>query len=931
MKRWKDLNIESSGTGISEPLSRQINLLGGLLGQAVRQQISENTYANIESLRSLCKTAYQSKTFKKRNQAQDQIASLSLAEITELLRSYLVYFHLINSAEQHEIIRINKERAQKATINHPRSESIAEAIYALKQQNFSLNDVLAVLGKLDIQPTLTAHPTEARRRSILFKQQHISRLLKTVDANYLTDREAEKQVTEVFQQICQLLATDDVRPSKLTVEDEVQQGLYFLTSSIWDTIPVIYDDIENALSQQYGDNEVKNCELPIILRYRSWIGSDQDGNPFVVPSVTRDMLKTNRLAVLKLYFTELHKLRRALSVSSKLFRTPSSLKKSLKTEAVNSQLRKKALRIYRHEPFRLKVSYMMKKVSLLIEAEETTTDATIVYTAENLLTDLKLIKTALKESGLHILAEMENICHLECRLRTFGFSMVASDIRQHSNVHAHAVAELLKLGGVEENYLNLSESDKLNLLTEELQNPRPLSANWETLSDDSRKVVETFKIIKETLQKDERAIGCYIISMTHDVSDMLEVMLLEKETGLWQLTNGKVKTQLDVVPLLETIEDLTNAKPLLEKLFTSSIYKLQLTARNNFQEIMLGYSDSNKDGGYLMSNWALHCAQRELADVCQRYNIDYRLFHGRGGSVGRGGGRTNQAILGLPTESYTGRIRFTEQGEIITFRYKLAGSAHRHLEQIVNAMLRCAVSDKRQKKIMVNPQNEALVDKIANASMSIYQALISEEKFWQTYLDITPIEHISRLPIASRPVSRKSAKTVDFHGLRAIPWVFSWTQTRYNVPGWFGIGEALQSAIDRDDDVLRQLQIIYLSWPFFKTVIDNAQLELRRTHLEIARYYSLNETYGFHNTIKSDFDKAVTSICAITGQKEILDNSEMLKKSIDIRNPYTDVLNFLQLELLGRWKNKTDDDETELRHALFLSINGIAAAMQSTG
>jgi phosphoenolpyruvate carboxylase len=348
---------------------------------------------------------------------------------------------------------------------------------------------------------------------------------------------------------------------------------------------------------------------------------------------------------------------------------------------------------------------------------------------------------------------------------------------------------------------------------------------------------------------------------------------------------------------------------------------------------MLGYSDSNKDGGYWMANWSLYQAQQAAAEVCRRRRIDFRLFHGRGGTVGRGGGRANQAILAMPAASHNGRIRFTEQGEVITFRYSSSALAHRHLEQIVHAMLisRAGPSTRTPSPASLPPKYRILMAELAQRSMQAYQRLIRDSQFWPWYIAITPIEHISRLPIASRPISRQAAHEVDFEGLRAIPWVFAWTQTRYNFPGWFGVGSALSAVLAGREDALQKLQRIYQEWPFFRTVVDNAQLEMARAHLPIARFYALAHNGDFHERIMDDFQRATQAICAITGQTEILDNWQVLKKSIAQRNPYTDVLNLLQVELLQRWRYPSTEDREGLRHALFLSINGIAAAMQSTG
>ena len=933
MKRRKGLDVQAEGTGISAPLSKHVNLLGALLGEAIRSQMGEEIFGRVEQLRTWCKSAYQEGKTALRDRAFEEIRKLSTEEILRLLRAYTAFFHLVNNAEKREIIRINRERERRSDSTHPRTESIAEAVYRLKQDGFTYRQVLTFLEKLDIQPTLTAHPTEARRRSILYKQQTVAALLAQLRSEDLSEDEREETLEQIYQQIYLLLATDEVRSERLRVSDEVQQGLHFFTTTIWETIPRIYRDLQRALSASYG----RSPELPVFFRYRSWIGSDQDGNPFVTPDVTRDTFRQHRAAVLRRHIEALQDLHREMSISARLVEVPAALRRTIEADAQIIPMPDEILNSYRYEPFRIKIRYMLAKLLRLQAEAEAVSEAerknlkSIDYTAADFVAELELLRDCLLESGLRDLAENERLGLLILRARTFGFHLAASDIRQHSNMHAKVVAELLQAAGVSAGYADLDEAQRVKLLEKELHNPRPLVRDWQHLSPDTRYIMGTFQLIREIFHRDRPAFGSYVISMTHDVSDMLEVLLLAKESGLWRLDEaGQVHSELDVVPLLETIEDLSGARALLDAIFRHPLYRRHLKARGRFQEIMLGYSDSNKDGGYWMANWALYRAQSDLAEICRAHKIDFRLFHGRGGTVGRGGGRANQAILGLPPKSYSGRIRFTEQGEVITFRYASSDIAHRHLEQIVNAMLTAAGRQATLEEAPLSEASRVLMDRIAGSAMRQYQTFIHDPKFWKIYTKITPIEHISRLPIASRPVSRKSAREVDFEGLRAIPWVFAWTQTRYNLPGWYGIGTALGEAA-AEAEALALMRQLYREWPFFRTVVDNAQLEMKRAHLPIARYYDQLSKQHFHERIASDFKQAETAICRITGQEKILDNARVLQKSIDLRNPYTDVLNLLQVELLKRWQGAAKKDQDLLRHALFLSINGVAAAMQSTG
>ena len=483
----------------------------------------------------------------------------------------------------------------------------------------------------------------------------------------------------------------------------------------------------------------------------------------------------------------------------------------------------------------------------------------------------------------------------------------------------------------------MDEEKRLEILSAELMNPRPLLHRDAKVSENTQTLLDTFEVIRQAVQQDPNSIQSYIISMTHEISDMLEVLLLAKEVGIWINKNGHTISPIDIVPLFETIDDLERGSELLEKLFANPVYKIQLNARNNFQEIMLGYSDSNKDGGYWMANWALHKAQRTLSETCRKNDISFRLFHGRGGTVGRGGGRANQAISAMPSSCHNGKIRFTEQGEVITFRYALPAIAHRHLEQIMNAMiLSTAKADKKRKNTAISPTVESagLMEEIARESMDKYRSLIDHPDFWNWYSTVTPIRHISNLHIASRPVSRAKGNELNMEAMRAIPWNFAWTQTRYNVPGWYGIGQALSKKTNQPE-ILKKLHELYNEWPFFQAVLNNAQREMARSELPIAQQYVnglyKKERYNFDKTIRDDFEQAKKAILAITGFKQLLDNSPVIQKSIRLRNPYTDVLNLIQMELLAQWNEVGPEEGKEIERGILLSLNGLAAAMQSTG
>jgi phosphoenolpyruvate carboxylase len=944
------LVVEAEGSGISAPLSRHVNLLGALLGRSVRERYGDATFDLVERLRALCRDDGNADAASRHDEAARLIAEQPLDTLVALLRAFTTFFHLVNKAEQLEILRINRERARSADAGHPRGESVADAVHALHAEGRSLDEVLALVRRLDVQPTLTAHPTEARRRSILFHQQHLADLLDQIRSADAVPAETDALVREIENRIRLLLATDEIRTGDVTVEDEVRHGLYFVATSIWETVPRIHADLRRALDTYYGDalddtlppsqqggegGRGRGLDLPPFLKYRSWIGGDRDGNPRVTAEVTAWTLRTHRDDALQLYRRALDDLRLVLSVSDRQVRSGGDafeeLRASVEADRALVDLDERRWRQNAHEPVRLKLMLMQAKLDHLIAGDA------LDYGAADFRADLDVVTAGLRAAGLGALAEDGPLADLRVQAAAFGFHLAALDVRQHSRVHEAAVAELLRLGGVADDYAALDEDGRLDVLTAELKNPRPLVPQGAPLSEDARRVLDVLAVVRDALGREPESIGSYIISMTDAVSDVLEVLLLLKEAGLWRRErDGTVACPLDVVPLFETIADLDRAEGLLDKMFSHPVYVRQLVARGRMQEVMLGYSDSNKDGGYWMANWALHKAQGAIARVCHRYGLELRFFHGRGGTVGRGGGRAGQAIRAMPPEAQSGRIRFTEQGEVISFRYALPGIARRHLEQVVHAQLTAlAHVPPADDPVFQGPTRDearALMQRVADASMEAYRALIDDPKFWPWYLEATPIEHIAGLPMASRPISRKAASEVDFEGLRAIPWVFAWTQPRYTVPGWYGLGTALAAAL-RDGEHVERLRRMHAEWPFFQAVVGNALREMARARFPIAERYAALADGRQHERIAAEFERAERALLQIAEQDALLAHSPVIAKSIRLRNPYTDVLNLVQIELMQRWRGGGDEgEETEaLREALFVSLNGVAAAMQSTG
>ncbi len=890
---------------MSSELDRDIQLLYVILGEVLERLGPPGHTALCERLLEQCHEGEQDGF----RAAREEIAGLGLEDIRALVKTLSLRFHLRNQAEKVAIVRANRRRQRKATVDRPRAESIAEAVFSLKSRGLSRDALLGIIERIDIEPTLTAHPTESRRRTLLHKQRDIAERLFALSER--PDDVSVRRRTEdaIRQSVLLLYGTDEVRAERLSVLDEIKGSLHFLTTSIWSAVPRIQRDVDAAVAQYYGGRS----ETGPMVRYRTWIGGDRDGNPLVTPQMTRDTLLLHRRAVIELYQAKVAELIDLLSLSDRRIAVPQALSESVQPDRLGRDVPEESIKRFRHEPFRLKLMQMQARLAAAEEDDG-------AYDPGAFERDLRLLADSLRRINLVEIVTSSGLGDLLTQAQVFGFHLAALDIRQHSSIHEQVVDELLARAGICSEYQALSEAEKEDVLTRALERSTVDSPRPEELSELSRQALEVLKIVRGAYRRDPRAVGGYVISMAHAVSDLLEVLWLMRVTDC---------ATLDVVPLFETIDDLARAPELLEGMFANRVYRAHVSSRGSFQEIMLGYSDSNKDGGYLMAGWLLHKAQSRLARVCRSCGVSFRFFHGRGGTVGRGGGRSNRAILATPPDSRSGRIRMTEQGEVISFRYALPDIAHRHLEQLASAMM-LAESEASDSEAPYSESDERLMARLGQRAMAVYRELIHDPLFWSWYTEVSPIAHISGLPIASRPVSRDSG-AVHFDNLRAIPWVFAWTQMRFNVPGWYGTGTALGEALDESEETRELLRRWYREWAYFRTLIDNAQQEMARARLCIARCYDELGGVSLYERIAAEYERAGRAILDITGQRELLDNNPVIQRSIEERNGPTDVLNLLQIELLRRYRTADEAGRGALRPALFASINGIAAAMQSTG
>ena len=923
-------------TDSQDRLRYWVRTLGNLLGETIVEQEGDATFELEEELRALAKSWRAGD-----EQAHDHITNL-VSELVEdppralaMLKAFSTYFQLVNLAEENQRVHILRQRAVVAAEQGiPVTETIAHAVRRLQAEGTSADEMRELVRELLIIPVFTAHPTEAKRRTVLFKLKKMAEILRDLDRTDLLPTERAEQEELLRENIVLLWQSDEMRDRPPTVMDEVRHGLYFFETTLFPLLPQIYKEMEKALAESYPDEVF---EVPIFLRYGSWVGGDRDGNPYVNMSITEEALRTHKDVVLEMYKREVEALYNHLTSGISRSGFSSEFLESVQRDLMlvpNSE--REVLDRFEQEPYREKLIMMFRRLEATrVENQqswkERKQNARAYASVDEFLADLHLIRESLIENKGERMARGQ-VSTLIRQVEVFGFHLATLDVRQHSGRHRSAMAEVLARYGVATHYEKMSEAERVALLSREILNPRPLTARLD-FSDETNETVGLFRLIRQA--RDVIGTACiqtYIISMTTEVSNMLEVLLFARDAGLMG--------QLNVVPLFETIEDLRAAPQIMSKLFQNAAYHQHLTLHDNRQQIMIGYSDSNKDGGYLIANWMLFEAQRGLAKVCDQFDVKLLLFHGRGGTVGRGGGPANRAILAQPPESVRGRIKLTEQGEVISGRYSNADIAHRHLEQLISAVM---LTSGRRPHLEQEAGWAKVMGQLAEDAYHKYRQLIENPPFLKYFHETTPLDHISQLNIGSRPTRRKSSSPA-IEDLRAIPWVFSWTQSRVNLPSWYGVGTALTDWVTagnadahvEDATRLAQLTEMYQNWPFFRTVLDNVQMGLLKGDMAIASLYAeltddATRTEVFADLL-AEYERTKRMVLAVTGYAELLENESWLQRSIKLRNPYVDPMNYIQVAALKQLREQPEPPVGDaLRAAVLSSMNGVAAGLQNTG
>jgi phosphoenolpyruvate carboxylase len=911
------------GREATEPMREDIRLLGTILGDTVREQNGEQVFDLVERARVESFRVRRSEI--DRTELAEMFDGIDIHQAIPVIRAFTHFALLANVAE--DIHRERRRSVHLAAGEPPQDSSLAATYLKLDAAGLDSATVADALTGALVSPVITAHPTETRRRTVFDTQHRITELMRLRLHGHSRTEDGRDIDVELRRHILTLWQTALIRLSRLKIQDEIETGLRYYQAAFFDVIPQVNAEVRTALQARWPD---ANLLMEPMLRPGSWIGGDRDGNPNVTADVVR--LATGRASytALEHYFAEIAELEQELSMSARLVKVSDEL----------AELADKC-----HEPARADEPY--RRALRVIHARLTATAAEILdsqpeheldlgleryLTPAELLADLDVVDQSLRANGSAVLAD-DRLARLREAVHVFGFHLSGLDLRQNSDVHEEVVAELLAWAGVHPDYRSLPEPERVELLAAELATRRPLIKDDAELSELARKELAIVAAAARAVDVfGPKAIPNYIISMCQSVSDMFEAAILLKEVGLLDASCPEAYSPVGVVPLFETIDDLQSGSSILEEALDLPIYRAIVSARGDSQEVMLGYSDSNKDGGYLAANWALYRAELDLVESARKTGIRLRLFHGRGGTVGRGGGPSYDAILAQPPGAVNGSLRITEQGEVIAAKYAEPRIAHRNLETLLAATLEATLLDVEGLGDAAGPAYEVL-DELAARAQQAYAGLVHETPGFVEYFKAsTPVSEIGALNIGSRPTSRKP--TTSISDLRAIPWVLAWSQSRVMLPGWYGTGTAFEEWINEGDGRLEVLQDLYRRWPFFRGVLSNMAQVLSKSDMGLAaRYSELVEDEALRqrvfDKILDEHERTIRMHKLITGQDDLLADNPSLARSVFNRFPYLEPLNHLQVELLRRYRSG-DDDEL-VQRGILLTMSGLATALRNSG
>lgn len=922
------MQVHINKTNLREQLRDNIRYLGKILGETILEKDGPETLDLIEGIRKFSIDSHRKNSNRKNSHLSKILDQLTPDQTISVIRAFSYFKHLVNIAEDlfaEQTAIINEDTPAPGMISHSLLKISDNELPFYQIDNFFDNAL--------ISPVLTAHPTEVQRKSILDTERAIANLLSR-RSSIFSKKDLQKNDYLIRSHVSALWQTRMLRFSKLTVSNEIDNALSFYDKTFLEVIPEVLQDLEMAIADQFS---LENYDLPHFFQMGSWIGGDRDGNPFVNAETLSVAIHKQSKKIVSHYLFEINELASELSISTRLVNVTPELKAlglSFHQDLVHRQ----------DESYRLALNVIHGRLSATNKknfgkGSEGLDKFHPYEKSEDLLADLKIVANSLRKNG-GIRMIYPRLGNLIKSVETFGFHLATIDIRQSSDVHEKVIKELFVKAGYEFNYDELSEKEKVELLLEELKQPRLLYSSFQNYSELLQTELGIFNRIRE-VRRDygTQSIKQYIISHTESLSDLLEVALLQKETGLLRGVWGSAKIQMDlnIVPLFETIADLRNAPTIMGEWLSLLGIRHIMKYQGNQQEIMLGYSDSNKDGGFLTSNWELYKAEISLVELFNQAKIRLRLFHGRGGTVGRGGGPTYQAIMGQPHGTVDGQIRLTEQGEIIANKYSSPKVARHHIETLIAATIDATLFPLDELVAKKRRIFEGVMESLSIVAMTAYRNLVYETKgFADYFFSTTPITEIAELNIGSRPTSRKSSRSIE--DLRAIPWGFSWGQCRLLLPGWYGLGSAISDYLNVDDS--QKNKRIYLlremmeEWPLFHTLISNVDMVLAKTDLVVAEKYSLlfeDEAIRqvIFERITTEFKLTIAAVNLILDTDQRLKNNSTLSDSINSRMPYLEPLNYLQVELIKRYRGGAQDER--IKRGIHLTINGISAGLRNTG
>ena len=927
-------------------LRAQVKLLGTLLGQVLLQFAGEDVFEAVETLRRGFAELHQQEDQQRRTELMAMIDAMPAAKVELVVRAFSSYFKLVNVAEESFAYR-NRRRL----LSHGMAlweGSFDRTLADLKAQGLSVGTLQGMVNRLHYAPVFTAHPTEARRRAVMEGMRRvflISDQLYSPTLGVNDQRELEAQLAAEIQVMWR---TDELRTAKLEVRDEVRNGLYYVRESLFEAVPKAYYYFEKALRKHYGVNAdgAATVSVPSFIRFGSWIGGDRDGNPFVTAEITEWTVHTQMKTALNEYRERVLELRQTLTHSSG-WCTPSAafLERLGEYEAEFGEqvFRGTAVQIYSREPYRRMAAMMLARLDANLSyvhqclADVPSFTSHLAYeNAAAFLGDLYLVRDSLISHGDRIVA-MQDLQALIRLVESFGFHLLQLDIRQESTVHTRTVKAVLEQIDPDFDYSAAPEAERLQRLAAWIGHIDLIEINDAALDDEAREALAVFRrMAKLQVEVGGEVFGTYVISMTHTASHVMEVMLLARLVGLCGHNGRDWFCRIQVAPLFETVDDLQRSEAILDQLLSNKVYRALVAANGNHQEVMLGYSDSCKDGGILASNWNLYQAQLSIIALTQHFGVECRLFHGRGGTVGRGGGPTHDAILSQPPGTVNGEIKFTEQGEMLYYKYSNPETASYEIGMGATGLLKASATALAQSEVRYPQEYLDWMGAIAAAGEKAYRELIGMPGFIDYFYESTPVTEIGLLNMGSRPSHRKKADR-SLGSIRAIPWVFGWAQSRHTLPAWYGIGTALKGFIEADPAGLERLRAMYRDWPFFRGLLSNVQMSLTKADMEISEEYARlcdhPNTLAIYRAVADEFALTVEGVKQVAEIGTLLEDNPSLSLSLSRRRPYIDPINHIQVRMLKRYRSESvwDAEQESWLTPLMRSINAIASGMRNTG